>query len=241
MTTTVVRPDLPPPPPPPPHGHRARNVSVLAVVVVLVLVGGFFVSRDAWWGLRPTPDFPSLIETPDPTLQGTVASLRPYPDDHCIRLTSASGGASQELTCLGEDARGGELQWLADGRLQVTGYGDAQHPDDIWRKVIDPRTGDVQEVPKAEIPPRQPAPESVPGPGGEVVTTTSARGTLTMTLTTDEGTRTLLSVGAPSTYTFGQPAWNGDGSWFVVKDDLDRLLLVTTAEPSQTRVLVEGG
>jgi hypothetical protein len=35
--------------------------------------------------------------------------------------------------------------------------------------------------------------------------------------------------------------WNQDGSWFVVKDDLDRLLLVTTADPSVTRLLVDGG
>jgi hypothetical protein len=35
--------------------------------------------------------------------------------------------------------------------------------------------------------------------------------------------------------------WNEDGSWFVVKDDLDRLLLVTTDDPSTTRVLVDGG
>jgi hypothetical protein len=34
--------------------------------------------------------------------------------------------------------------------------------------------------------------------------------------------------------------WNEDGSWFVVKDDLDRLLLVTTADPSATRLLVDG-
>ena len=62
-----------------------------------------------------------------------------------------------------------------------------------------------------------------------------------MTMTAGGETRTLLSVPAPDTYTFGQPVWSPDGEWFVVKDDLDHLLSVTTADDSTTRVLVEGG
>ncbi len=73
------------------------------------------------------------------------------------------------------------------------------------------------------------------------MTTSSERGKLKVTLTTDEGVRTLLEVGAPTTYTLGGLSWSPDGEWFVMKDDLDQLLLITTATPSQTRVLVEGG
>ena len=92
-----------------------------------------------------------------------------------------------------------------------------------------------------QIPPRKYAPEVVAGPRGEKVTTNTDNGRLVMKMSDQAGTRTLLSVAAPDTYTFGQPTWSPDGEWFIVKDDLDRLLLVTTADPSRIRVLTSGG
>jgi hypothetical protein len=211
------------------------------VLGALVLVGGFFFGRALWWSLRPTPEFPALADNPDPTLQGTVAFWKPYPDDDCVYLVAASGGTPIELTCFEDaDAGGGELVWLRDGRLQVTAYAGDQESAAV-RKIVDVETGEVEEVPTDEIPERSDPPTEVPGPNGEVVTSSSSRGNLTVSLTADQGTRTLLSVGAPETYTFGPPAWSADAGWFVVKDDLDRLLVITTSEPSQTRVLVDGG
>ena len=221
--------------------RRTAPFIVGALLVVAVLTGGFFFARSLWWALRPTPSFPLLVDNPDPLLRGTVAYLKPYPNDHCIYVAAASGAASKRLTCVEGAKGGGELAWLDDGKLQVTHYGDAQHPDDIWRKTIDVETAAIEDVPRSAIPARQEPPASAAGPNGEIVTSSSGRGTLTVTMTTRERTRTLLSVGAPDTYTFGSPVWGLDGSWFVVKDDLDRLLVVTTGEPSQTRVLVEGG
>lgn len=225
--------------------HRSRRLTrtliVIAVVVAAISTGGFFFGRALWWSLRPTPNFPSLVESPDPTLHGTVAYLLPYPKDNCIYVAAASGETSARLTCLENGAGGGGLAWLEDGRLEITHYGDAQQPDDVWRKIVDVKTGAIEDVPRGEIPPWSEPPATVPGPNGEIISSTSERGTLTLTLTTDEGTRSLLSVGAPNTYTFGSPVWGPDGTWFVVKDDLDRLLVVTTKVPSQTRVLVEGG
>lgn len=218
---------------------RPRTVRILAIVGVLAAVGGFFLVRDLWWGLRPTPTFPSLVEHPDRSLQGTVAYIRPYPHNNCIQIVAASGATSKQVACV--DGAAGDLEWLPDGRLQSTRYQGGEGTADTKRWIIDVKMGDVEVVPKAQIPPRTEVPTAVVGPNGERVTTMSSRGRLTTTLTTDQATRTLLSVGAPSTYTFGQPAWNKDGSWFVVKDDLDRLLLITTADPSQTRVLVKGG
>lgn len=222
-----------------PTGRR-RRVAVGVAAAAVVLIGGFFFGRALWWSLRPAPSFPALVDNPDPSLHGTVAYLQPYPNDDCIYVAAASGAASKRLSCFGS-AGGGELVWLSDGRLEITHYGDAQHPDDVWRKIVDVETGAIEDVPRDEIPAWSEPPATAPGPNGEIITSTSSRGTLTVTLTTDDDTRSLLSVGAPNTYTFGSPAWGPEGDWFVVKDDLDRLLVVTTGDPSQTRVLVEGG
>lgn len=158
MTTSSA---LPQPPPSVPAECRPRfwrrQPLLFAVVVVALVVGGFLLGRGLWWSLRPTPDFPSLVDARDPSLRGTVAFLKPFPNE-CISLVAASGSPEEEVT-----------------------------------------------------------------------------------MTTSDGTRTMLKVGAPNTYTFGGPTWSADGDWFVVKDDLDRLLLVTTAHPSTTRVLVDGG
>ena len=221
--------------------RRTGSFVVGTLLVLAVLTGGFFFARSLWWALRPTPSFPSLVDSPDPSLGGTVAYLKPYPNDNCIYVAAASGAMSKRLTCLEDAAGGGELAWLDGGKLEVTHYGDAEHPDDVWRKTIDVETAAVEDVPRSAIPARQEPPASVAGPNGEIVTSTSGRGTLTVTMTIGGRTRSLLSVGAPDTYTFGAPVWGPDGSWFVVKDDLDRLLVVTTGEPSRTRVLVEGG
>jgi hypothetical protein len=235
---TSPKPDLPPPP----ASRRrwsTRTKIILVLVGLLVVIGGLLVGRALWWSLRPTPDFPSLADDPDPELQGTVAFVRPYPDDNCIAVVAASGGAPEEVACV-EGSAGG-LTWLPDGRLQATRYEGGEGTGETASWIVDVETGDVEEVPVDEIPPEPASQETTPGPGGEVVRCDSTRGALTLTMTTDGDSRTLLSTGAPDTYCMGQPVWNGDGTWFVVKDDLDRLLLVTTGEPSTTRLLVDGG
>jgi hypothetical protein len=220
-------------------GRRRVPVWILAGAAVLVVVGGFFIARSLWWSLRPTPEFPSLVAQPDDSLVGTVAFIRPFPENDCVWIVAAAGGEPQELACI--DGGAGSLEWLPDGRLQSTRYQGGEGTSDTGRWVIDVTTGEVETVPADEIPPQGEPPTTVVGPDGERVETVSERGRLTMTMTVADETRTLLSVGAPDTYTFGQPVWNPDGEWFVVKDDLDHLLLVTTADDSTTRVLVEGG
>lgn len=240
MTAASVPPE---PPPPVPAERRARfwrrQPLLFAVIVVALVVGGFLLGRGLWWSLRPAPEFPSLADAPDPELRGTVAFLKPYPNE-CIYLVAASGSPEEEVTCI--DGGPGDLAWLPDGRLQSTRYkgGEGTAPTASW--IIDVETGAVDEIPEGEIPPLPSTePTDSTGPDGEVVTSESTQGTLTMTMTTSDGTRTLLKVGAPDTYTFSGPTWSADGAWFIVKDDLDRLLLVTTADPSTTRVLVDGG
>lgn len=220
-------------------GRRRVVVGALVGVALVAAVGGFFVARSLWWSLRPTPEFSSLVAEPDESLVGTVAFIRPFPENDCVWIVAAAGGKPEKVACI--DGGAGSLEWLPDGRLQATRYEGGEGTSGTGRWIIDVTTGEVESVPRDEIPPRVEPPTTVLGPDGEQVKTVSERGLLTVTMTGGDDTRTLLSVAAPDTYTFGQPAWSPDGEWFVVKDDLDRLLLVTTADDSTTRVLVEGG
>jgi hypothetical protein len=245
MTDRAAPAELPPPAAPPAELPTRRRRSpgrkaLLVVVAIGVVIGGFFFARALYWAvLQPTPEFVSLATSPDPSLTGTVAFLRPG-DDRCVYVVAASGGEPEALACA--DGLAGELAWRDDGRLQSTVYPSADS-DDVPRSwIIDPATGELEQVPTGEIPPYREWPENAwPGPNGEEVTCKNGGGKLTLLLTVDGRTRTLLSTAAPSTYCMHFATWNGDGSWFVVKDDLDRLLLVTTADPSVTRLLVDGG
>ena len=186
-----------------------------------------------------TPKFESLAEQPDSALGGAVAFLEPFPDNGCVWVVAASGGKPKKVACVEGDA--GALKWLADGRIQATRYQGGEGTGDTRSWILNVDTGAVEEVPRDEIPPQQKPPSVVSGPQGEKVSSKSENGRLTMKMSDQTGTRNLLAVDAPDTYTFGPPTWSPDGEWFIVKDDLDRLLLVTTADPSSTRVLIDGG
>ncbi len=223
-----------------PHPTRRRSRPVILTLVALGgLAGGVVLARELWFGLRPTPEFAVLGDHPDPSLVGTVAYIASDSGRDCVDVVPASGTPSTRLRCF--DSSVHVLAWLPDGRLEVTGYGSVDHPEDRWRLIIDLRAGTTEEVPQAQIPEEAPPVDSR-GPDGEQVVSETEEGRLRVTLTTASGTRELLSVGAPNTYTFGDPAWSPDGQWFVVKDDLDQIVLITTtSDPSSARVLVEGG
>ena len=97
-------------------------IAALAVVAVPVLVVlGHLTARDV-------PVFPSLADTPDTTLVGTVA----YVDSStgCVRVVAASGQPSKEVYCVPpidpETAKtlgkpiGPQLRWRSGGVLEVT-------------------------------------------------------------------------------------------------------------------------
>ncbi|MEI7548370.1 MAG: hypothetical protein WCK21_09975, partial [Actinomycetota bacterium] len=186
-----------------------------------------------------TPKFGSLAAQPDSALRGTVAFLKPYPDNGCVWVVAASGAKPKKVACV--DGGAGDLKWRPDGRIQSTRYKGGEGTGDTRSWIFDVATGAVEDVPLDQIPPQKNPPSVVAGPRGEKVTSRSENGRLTTTMSDQTETRTLLAVDAPGTYTLGQPTWSSDGEWFIVKDDLDRLLLVTTADPSRTRVLVDGG
>ena len=242
MTDRPVHPQPQPPAPisAPPRSRPTQRKALVSLAATILVIGGFFVARALYWALlQSTPDFPSLATTPDPSLSGTVAFLAPG-DDRCVYVVAASGGQPEQLAC--GDGLAGEFVWRDDGRLQSTTYPSADSDDEPISWIIDPATGDVEQVPTGKVPPyREPPEKGWPGPNGEEVGCKNGGGKLTLSLTVDGRSRTLLSTGAPSTYCMHFATWNEDGSWFVVKDDLDRLLLVTTADPSTTRLLVESG
>lgn len=213
-----------------------------AVVVMLVLL---FTQRGS------VPSFPSLQENPDPALHGTVAYLG---DGNCIRIIAAAGGPSKEALCLpSQDVavaeklgkeQGPQLVWLPDGRLEVTMFRMTDPPgpnfEAGWQKVVDVRSGAVEDVPAAAVPSSadrttQPSTNTT----GQRISWTSdaASGRIRILLHDDGTTRTLLSAKGPGEYTYGllSAFWSPDGSWVAADDGR---ILVITPDDAVTRVLV---
>jgi hypothetical protein len=202
-------------------------------VIVAVLALGVF----AVWAFvqaNQNPSFPSLADSPDSSLHGTVA----FGNYDCIRVVSMSGQPVRDVACEGLGGEGqpyvDEVVWLPDGRLQATGYG-------VWRSIYDLRTGDVEEVPASEVPDQGTQPEPVTeSPDGRRVASSSDGGHVEVTLTGPDGTRTLMEADGGSQYAIGPPVWSADFESVLVHDSADRILLITTGDQPTTRVLVDG-
>lgn len=247
------------------RGRARRWWIVLGVGAVVVVLG---VALVAWIGIvdyharedRPLPAFPSLAAHPDPAVHGTVA----YFDDatRCVRLVPAGGGASKQLWCLpAEDPStwpqigkpvGPQLVWRPDGRLEVTMF--RMKPTKTatsapplaagWQKLVDVRTGAVEDVAASEVP-AQPNTTTQPvvNQQGQRITTDfdGSTGKATVKVSRDTGTRTVLSVHGPGAYMyrFGPVFWAPDGTWIAATDD-GRILVVRPDDPPVTGVLVTG-
>lgn len=244
---------------------RGRRVWIglgaVAGVVVVFLVGAWiailvFHAQES----RPLPEFGSLTRHPDPTLQGTVAYYAA--ETGCIRLVAASGQPSRELWCLPDEGPsdwvevgkpvGPQLVWLPDGRLEVTMFRmtpqkSARSAPPLgpgWQKIVDVRTGAVEDVPRAEVPTApDESTQPLTSPDGERLRWTfdPATGKAAVTLTSGDRTRTLLAVHGPGEYTyqFGPVFWAPGGQWVAATDD-SRILVITPSTPPRTRVLVTG-
>jgi len=246
MTESEDRSPLPPQPggaEGPPRSKRPRML-VIGLVAVAATVAVVALVVDRFQANRPIPEFPSLADAPDPSLAGTVA----YYDTEagCVRFVDASGAASEDAYCFeaADGDNGPQLAFRPDGRLEVTMYSWPQGGELAakWQRLVDVTSGEVEEVPVADVPDQPtPSPVPAPGPGGQTVTYESENGTITVEVTSDAGTRTLLSATGPEgSYQVspgGQPVWSPGGDWIMLDDG--RLLLITTADPSQTRVLVD--
>lgn len=255
----MVDPNLPPPSDAPsdpgPRGGARRLVLALgALVVVVVAVVVVLAVRE---GSRARPSFPSLADTPDPTLHGTVAYLD---NASCVRIVAAAGSPSKQVWCLPPldpaDAEangkpiGPQLAWRDGGRLEITMFRMGKDPKAMaftagWQRVVDVRTGAVTETPAAQVPSTPAATgRATVSPDGRVVsfTSDSSTGRATVTLTDAKGAvRTLLDVHGPGKYTYGigSAFWSPDFRWVAVDDG--RILVITVDDPAVTRVLVEPG
>lgn len=252
--------------PPPPRPRRRRWIWVVVGVVVgligmFALVTGLalvlFHARES----RPVPTFVSLAKHPDPSLHGTVAYTAG--PSRCIRLVAAAGQPSKDVLCLGplqldpakalaegKEMPSPQLVWRADGRLEITGIRMQVGPETkgkqpaftaAWQKLVDVRTGKVEDVPPAALPsgPNLTTRSTVT-PGGQRVSTTGnqSTGQFKVMLTDTNGTRTLLSVHGPGEYTYDLYSfWAPNWQWIAADDG--RILVITTGRPSVTRVLVD--
>lgn len=233
-------------------------------LVALVLAGVFalavFHAREG----RSVPKFAALSEHPDASLQGTVAYTTG--ENRCVRVVAAAGQPSRDVVCLGplqldpakavtegKEMVAPQLVWRPDGRLEITGFLMQVGPDTKgkppvykagWQKIVDVRTGTVEDVPSSELPaaPNRTTQPAV-SPDGKRVSWTQngATGQVKVKVTDATGSRTVLSAHGPGEYGYALYSvfWAPDGRWIAADDG--RILVITPGNPSVTRVLVDGG
>ncbi|MDH4112329.1 MAG: hypothetical protein OEV60_06530 [Actinomycetota bacterium] len=222
-------------------------VAGAAVLVVFVVLAGLGYQAYRDWA-RGAPGYPSLADSPDADLVGTIA----YYDaaTQCVRLMDASAGRSADVYCLDGTPEGTgringpQLAWRPDGRLEVTAFDwpQGEEPTSAWQVLVDATTGDVEEVPDGDLPEAPPVPPAAAiGPDGQQATLTLRDNRLVIELIANGESRTLLTSEKYST-DFGltpsnELLWSPDGQYLVFSDG--RLLLTTTEESSTTRIVVE--
>ena len=219
----------------------------VGVIAVVALAVGVMAVREL---TRTVPEFASLAQSPDRSLHGTVAYVDGTSD--CVRIVAAAGQPSKDVLCLpaqdmakaqtlGKEI-GPQLVWRAEGRLEVTMFRMTGPPPYLpgWQKVVDVRTGAVQDTPAADVP-SQPdlGTRAMVSPAGERITSTSdgSSGHITVTVTGQGPPRTLLDAEGPGEYTYGLTSAFWAPNWQWVAADDGRILVVTTGNPSVTRVL----
>ncbi len=259
---TDVEPPMHDAPSPQQAAHRRRWPWIVLVVVVAVV--GTFAGAVVWSFRaenRPIPSFASLAQTPDPTLSGTVAYFDAQ--GRCVRIVAAAGQPSKSVYCLPAEGpqqwvtvgkpAGPQLVWRPDGRLEITMFRMKPDPNAKtarpltagWQRIVDVRTGAVEDVPAAQVPSTPVGwPDTTTSPSGQKVAYTfnAMNGSATVTLTDTSGTRTLLSVQGPGKYgyQFGPVFFAPNWKWIAATDTANgRILVITPADPSVTRVLVE--
>lgn len=228
---------------------RSILIGAVAVAVAVVAVLAVVIVRSL---TAHEPSFPSLAAHPDPSITGTVA----YVDEgsRCVQVVAAAGAPVKRVYCLPaftpskvEDPTkemGPQLLWRSDGRLEVTMFRAAMAKDvaptygPMWQKLIDVRTGAVEDVPVADVPasPDLGTRQTV-SPSGQRIVTTNDRGHVKVALTDSTGSRTLMDVHGPSDYSYSLTAafWSPDYRWVVADDG--RILVITTGATPQVRVL----
>lgn len=217
---------------------------ILGVLGVGALVIGLLFAKGVYDYSKPPPEFPALVDEPDPTLAGTVA----YGDGGCVWTLPVSGGAAQVAYCFEPDAPYDldwtTLVWLPDGRLEITTHSWPPNEDITVdsQRIVDVTTGEVEEVASDDLPePRTPDLETGPtvNSAGAVLMVENDGSNASLVVTENGETRTLLEASGSPEYDFKDPVWGPDESWALVDDS--RLLLVTVDDSPTTRILLEHG
>ncbi|MFM7069932.1 MAG: hypothetical protein ACKOYM_10805 [Actinomycetes bacterium] len=211
-----------------PSSRRWLLPVVLCGVVVLVsaVVIGVMVTA-----VGRAPEFPSLSESPDAALKGTVAYLD-WEADACLWTIDASGANRRKVTCL-QGVNAGTLPtltWRDATTIEVTLFG-------AWQKRVDLSTGRVTNVPAAEVPDRAPDLDRSVSSDGRKVRLVVADGRSKIVVEGGVEDRVLLDVATSNTYSVSDPAWSPDGAYVLTGDSAARLLLTTTGANPTTRVL----
>ncbi len=232
-----------------PSKRRRRPViiGVLAAAVVALILGvvvTVIVVSASW----ERPQFESLAEHPDSSLQGTVAYFAD--NSACVRIVAAAGQPAKDVLCLKDQdvseamqkgkELGPQLVWLPDGRLQVTMFRMTDPPGPSfrpgWQKVVDVRSGEVQDLPVADAP-SEPDLTTHPAvsPAGARVSLESDHSEVV--LTDGAVSRTLLAVDRPHDGMYGLLSAFWAPNWQWVAADDGRILIITTGDPAVTRIL----
>lgn len=265
MTTPVLAEISDTTPVPRPSRRRRPAWIVLAAlagaaglfVVLNVLGFAIFHAREG----RSVPKFESLAAQPDRSLQGTVAYTTG--NDRCVRIVAAAGQPARDVYCIGawqpsksavegKQMNEPQLVWRDEDRLEITMFRMQVGPANKgkppvytaeWQKLVDVRTGAVEDVPAAMLPsgPNLTTHPTVSPTGQRLAWSVNGpTGQARVTLTDSSGTRTVLSAHGPGEYGYNFYAvfWAPNWQWIAADDG--RILIITPGSPPVTRVLVDG-
>jgi hypothetical protein len=229
-----------------PHPSSRRLVVAVigaAVLAVLALVVVFAI------GIRHVPDYPTLVEEPEPAVAGWIA----YVDWETPPASGTFGpcvmvqeilGPPQERWCQEGNPdqampEAGIPSWLgADegGHLLLAFYGG----DDIRLLTMDVVTGEILGTTSLPVDTRPPD-TSRRADGARLGTTYHDDGWAEVWIREPDGTvRTLLRDRGPDGYSFWNPRWSTRGDFVLVGDSEQRTIVVRAEGDPVPRVLSEG-
>ena len=196
---------------------------VVVVVTAIVLV----------FGVIPLPNYPSLIESPDTSIPGTIAFIREIRETGpCLFVVPAAGGQPREIGCEFDGRQiewGGSIAFTPDGNV-VLGVFDQIRG--IALVVIDPETGALLQdlaLTDSDKPPDETlielrARRMVRADGTRLLLDGPERGIRARNA--DGSERGVLVPDGPRDYGFVDAQFSPDGDRVLARDTEQRLIIV---------------
>jgi hypothetical protein len=219
-----------------------RRMTVLVIGGALLAIAA--ITGILLIGVRSVPDFPTLAERPDPTIEGRFAVMTwPDPDGGvpmgpCLEIIEADG-AVRPFAC----ADGGgtpEFEWPAwfgwdeDGHLLLATFS----PDRVITvKTVDVDSGET--LSERTVPSDTQPPDTRTREDGAIVGTEQHDDGTAVVWIDEPGLerRTLLRVRGPDGYSFYSAAWSDQGDHVIVNDSEQRAIVMSvTGDPEPTVV-----